>query len=159
MKTIMKGQWIRGVMMMLLLAGTVRADGRGFGIGIILGEPTGVSFKKWVSDSNAYAAALGWSFIGDTAAINMHIDYLWHDHKILQGKENALSEISFFYGLGGRFKMAGQTQVGLRIPLGINYQAVKSPLEVFLEIVPILNLTPSTTFNVNGGLGVRSYFQ
>lgn len=148
--------WI--VAMVLGLGAVGQADHEGMGVGIMLGEPTGLTFKKWVSDSNAFDAAIGWSFVNDVGTVNMHVDYLWHDIKVLQGQGEGLRELSFFYGLGGRFKTTSQAQIGLRIPLGINYQAVRSPLELFVEIVPILNLAPSTTFNVNGGLGLRLYF-
>ena len=46
-------------------------------------------------------------------------------------------------------------RLGLRIPLGLSYLISNSPLELFGELAPVLDLTPDTTFRVNGGLGLR----
>lgn len=148
-----------GMALVLLLTGSVKADERGFGIGIMVGEPTGITVKQWTGSHNAWDAALGWSFVGGSSSINFHADYLWHDFKFLRGQDAGLSELSLFYGIGGRFKNTIQSQVGVRVPLGVNYQAAKSALELFVEIVPILNLTPGTALSINGALGLRLYLR
>jgi len=50
-------------------------------------------------------------------------------------------------------------KVGVRIPVGINYIFAKAPLDIFLEIVPMLELVPRTEFNLNGGIGIRYFFK
>ncbi|MBI3766102.1 MAG: hypothetical protein HY277_06330, partial [Ignavibacteriales bacterium] len=40
---------------------------RGFGIGILIGEPTGVSVKGWLNATNAIDAGVAWSFVRETS--------------------------------------------------------------------------------------------
>src|SRR5678815_4931484 len=73
------------------IAAPARADtdddtGRGadkgtFGIGIILGEPTGVTAKLYLKDDQAVQAAVGSAFIG--GGLQIHADYVFHPY-ILQ---------------------------------------------------------------------------
>ncbi len=42
----------------------LNAQQKDFGLGIILGEPTGVSGKLWTSSENAFDFAAAWSFSG-----------------------------------------------------------------------------------------------
>jgi len=46
----------------------------------------------------------------------------------------------------------------VRIPIGVSYYFANDPLELFFEIVPILDLAPATEFSGNGGFGIRYYF-
>ena len=41
-----------------LLCSTVEAQNRGFGLGIIVGEPTGISGKLWIEDRKAIDGAI-----------------------------------------------------------------------------------------------------
>jgi hypothetical protein len=50
-------------------------------------------------------------------------------------------------------------RLGVRIPFGIAYQFSEVPVDVFLEIVPVLDLNPSTSGSINAALGVRYYFK
>ncbi len=45
------------------IQGAVAQD-RDFGIGVIIGEPTGISAKLWTSPVNALDFGLGWSVRG-----------------------------------------------------------------------------------------------
>src|SRR5262245_41316938 len=49
----------------------------GAGLGIIVGEPTGVSAKIWVGGNTALDAAAAWSF-ADEGALHLHGDFLAH---------------------------------------------------------------------------------
>jgi len=48
--------------------------------------------------------------------------------------------------------------VGLRIPVGLEYIFSGERVDIFLEIVPLLDLVPDTDFSLNGGIGVRYFF-
>jgi hypothetical protein len=41
------------------------AQERNFGLGVIVGEPTGLSAKLWTSNTGALDFGLGWSIGGD----------------------------------------------------------------------------------------------
>lgn len=139
----------------IVLACASSVFARGFGLGIILGEPTGVSFKQWLSDRNAFDAAAAWSF-NHPDAFHIHMDYLFHgplSANIDQGG------FLYYVGIGGRFKATeGDSRLGVRVPLGLDYVFGNAPIDLFFEVAPILDLTPETDFRVNGGLGLRYFF-
>lgn len=130
------------------------AQDSGFGLGIILGEPTGVSFKNWVGRREAFDVAVAWSFEGE-GAIHIHADYLFHNFRLFHIEKG---DLVLYYGIGGRVKTVHKTQVGVRIPLGLCYLFEKDPVEIFFELSPIMNLTPKTLFRMTTGVGVRYYF-
>ena len=142
------------MLMVMLTCGTAQAQDRGFGLGIILGEPTGITWKLWTGYNTAIDGAVAWSF-EKKSSMHLHGDLLFHNFnraKVDEGK------LLLYYGIGGRVKFQDDSKVGVRVPLGINYLFAKSPLDVFLEIVPILDLAPSTDFSLNGAIGIRYFF-
>lgn len=123
-------------------------------IGIIIGDPTGVSFKSWTSSRTAFDVGAAWS-LENTDAISIHSDYLWHNYlDVNQGN------FAFYYGIGARalFIENADSRIGARVPLGFNYLFDDAPLDIFVEIAPILDLTPDTDFNGDGGIGIRYNF-
>ena len=129
------------------------AQDKGVGLGIIVGEPTGFSFKYWTSSTTAFDAALAWSFI-DKGALHIHADYIIHNFDLIRVPEGKLP---FYYGIGGRLKNFGDARLGVRVPLGLAYIFQNAPVDIFLELVPILDLTPQTDFSINAAIGAR-YF-
>lgn len=140
--------------LLLLFVSMVKAQSSGPGLGIIVGEPTGISFKYWTSSTTAFDAALAWSFI-DEGAFHIHGDYLFHNMRLISVPEGKLP---FYYGIGARIKTANDTKLGVRVPLGLAYLFQNAPIDIFLEIVPILDLTPKTDFGINAALGARYFF-
>jgi hypothetical protein len=136
----------------VLLSGTVTAQNAGFGLGVILGEPTGLSCKLWTGRSTAIDGAAAWSF-GEEDALHIHADYLFHNFSLIKGN------IPIYFGIGGRAKFEKKSKVGVRIPLGIDFILSEAPLDIFFELVPLLDLVPATDFDVNGGIGVRYFFE
>ena len=121
-----------------------------FGIGIILGEPTGLSAKLYTGSSNAFDFAAAWSFKGDGHLL-LQADYVWHSSLTRASS----GELMLYYGIGGRVIFQDDPRFGARIPVGLDYQFTTAPIDIFLELVPILDLAPSTNFNLGGGIGVR----
>lgn len=141
---------------LLMAAGAASAQVRSGDIaaGIILGEPTGLTAKWWTSGTQAYDLAIAWS-TGRNDRFHIHGDYLIHRPDIIavdQGK------LPLYYGVGARVGIANQSDLGIRIPLGIAYHVETHPVEIFFEIVPVFNLIPDTAFDANGGFGVRYSF-
>jgi hypothetical protein len=67
-------------------------------------------------------------------------------------------------GVGGRIKLKNtehntDMRLGVRVPFGMSYQFTEAPVDIFLEIVPILDLNPKTSGSVNAALGFRYYFK
>ncbi len=120
-------------------------------LGIIVGEPTGLSLKLWQSGSTAIGGAVAWSF-GRNESVHIHADYLKHNP--LQADRGSLA---LYYGLGARALLADNTKFGARIPIGLQYNIEGTRLSLFFEVAPIFDLVPATDFSVNGGIGIR-YF-
>lgn len=162
---IKKSGRVAVVAMVLLVAGfgVVVAQDGGFGAGIILGEPTGLSAKLWMSRSSAFDFAAAWSFYrnssdgrNDEGALYLHADYLHHFFGAIDVEQGKLVP---YVGIGGKVVFAEDFYMGVRVPLGLTYMFAKVPLDVFLEISPAIALIPGTGFDVGGGIGVRYWFK
>lgn len=127
---------------------------KGFGVGTLFGEPTGISGKYWLSQPNAIDGGLAWSFSGK-GFFHIHADFLWHFQDVVKSKERFV----VFAGIGGRMSFADPVLFGARFPVGLEWWSSDIPLDVFVEIAPILDLSPATDFNLNGGIGVRYFFE
>ena len=135
---------------------TSNAQSRGFGAGVIIGEPTGLSAKGWLSGNTALVAGAAWDLGGPDDRFQLHLDHLWHFHDAIRSSE----QFSPFIGIGGRLIADdGDGGFGVRVPLGLVWLPDNAPLDVFLEIVPVLDLAPSTNLEGNWGLGARFFFQ
>ena len=128
----------------------------GLGLGIILGEPTGISMKSWLSTTTAFDMAAAWSFV-DEDALHLHGDFLVHNYDVFRVNKGYMP---LYYGIGARLKTQNNdSRVGIRFPVGVNYLFAAEPIGIFFEVVPILDVTPSTEFNLNASLGARYFFR
>ena len=136
----------------LALPGQEKED---FGLGVILGEPTGLSCKYWTGRATALAGAVAWSFEKE-ASFHLHLDYLRHHFRMWPLKQG---QLPLYYGIGLRFKsVPHHDRLGVRFPVGLAYFPPQVPLEIFLELVPVFDLSPKTELLFNGGLGLCFYF-
>lgn len=138
----------------MVFAGSAAAQGY-FGLGGVFGEPTGVSGKLWVTDRMAVDMAAAWSFSGHDEALHLHADYLLHNFDLISVDQGRLP---VYFGIGGRVKFADDSEIGVRIPVGLAYIFDNTPLDIFLEVVPILDLAPDTELDWNAGIGARFFF-
>ena len=136
------------------LAGLSFGQNGDIGLGIILGEPTGLSAKWWTGKTMAFDAGAAWSFVSGEF-FQIHGDLLFHDFNLFKVEKG---KMALYYGFGGRVKMADVTIISVRVPIGISYQFEKTAIELFLEIVPMLDIVPATEVGIGGGAGFRYYF-
>jgi hypothetical protein len=136
----------------VLTCSTVKAQDKGFGLGIVVGEPTGISGKLWTGHGNAIDGAVAWSF-DDENVMYLHGDF-HKSYRYKVGRHRLLP----YYGIGGRIEVEDKSKVGIRIPLGMDYLLADSPLDFFIEVVPLLDLAPGTDFSINGAIGIRYFF-
>jgi len=143
------------------------AQERTFGLGVIIGEPTGISAKLWTSHVNAFDFGLGWSIGGDRigkyngnynggSRVHFHMDYLWHAFEVIHSTER----FPLYYGIGGHINSGGgyDGSVAVRGVFGIVWLPPNTPIDVFLELVPSLQLTSSSGFGIDAGVGARYFF-
>lgn len=162
--------WMALVGCALLTTEAAAGPGGGgdFGLGLIIGEPTGLSGKLWLDNAHAVDFLLAFSFDDDhddnLRRLVFGADYLFHFDVF---KPRSV-ELPLYAGIGGKFvffdndrgRFDNDDDFGLavRIPLGISLLLKSAPLEFFLEIVPGLFIIPSTNADLDGGIGARFYF-
>ena len=73
----MSGKILLASFVFLLTFSSINAQDKNFGIGVILGEPTGLSGKYWISPERAFDAALAYSFLEDNKSFAFHANYLY----------------------------------------------------------------------------------
>ena len=133
---------------------TAEVQGKGFGLGIIVDDPTGISTKLWIGKSTAMDAEVAWSDDGDDF-FYLHGDFLFHDQHLSQ---DVKGKFLTYYGIGAKVEFADSNKFGLRIPLGIDYVFPRAPLDVFFEIVPQLDFAPATEADLKAAVGIRFVF-
>jgi hypothetical protein len=128
------------------------------GAGFIVGEPTGISVKHFLTHETAVDIGAAWSFTKDSH-FHLHADYLFHNYRVLKDEFEVTSgELPLYYGIGGRIRFDKDTRVGIRLVGGVSYHFAESPVDVFFEIAPIMDLAPKTELNGNVDFGVRFWF-
>jgi hypothetical protein len=151
-----------------LWGGAARADRGPFGLGLVVGSPTGLSMKLYLSDRTAVDAALGGALIGDQG-IHVHGDYLYHPFVLHQDESFALPA---YIGIGVRLLShdhgGGDSDdglhVGLRAPVGVLFDFSAVPLDVFVEVALVVDILTGHSqdafggIDLNAGIGVRYYF-
>lgn len=149
---------------------TARDEGT-FGLGVVLGEPTGFTAKYWLQNPSAIDFGLAFTF---NNFFLIYADYLYHFPGVFGNQTQFISELTpyvggglvlFFVtnntpGMNLSYFQSNQGSVGLalRIPLGIEWTPSQVPLGVFLEIAPGIGVVPATFGIVQAGIGVRYYF-
>ena len=145
---------------LLALSANAFAQDR-FGLGLIVGEPTGMSFKYWFDRERAIDGAAAWSY-SENDSLQLHADYLIHNYDVFDTRE-----LPFYCGLGARLKFKeddgrGRNEhhdlFGIRIPLGVTYVFNEAPVDLFFEVVPVLDLAPDVDLDLNAAVGLRIYF-
>lgn len=142
------------LLMVILVAGQVQAQQKKVGLGIILGEPTGLILKYWSTNTTAFDVATSWSFAGQDS-FHIHADYLFHSFDLFKVEKGKLP---VYYGIGARLSLQNQARFGIRIPVGLSYMFDKAPFDIFMEVGPVMDVVPATEFHVMGFVGFRYYF-
>ena len=132
---------------------TMSAQDSGIGAGVIFGEPTGLSFKSWLTSKNAVDAAVTWSAIDDY--LYVHADFLIHNFDIIDVSDG---QLPLYFGIGGKVGFGNDLSMGVRVPIGLDYMFSGAPVDIFVEVVPGLKFLPAIDFDVDGGIGIRYWF-
>jgi len=128
----------------------------GFELGIILGEPSGISAKTWFDGNTALDGAVSWSLKDKHSNdLYLHADFLWHDFDLIDQSSGLMP---LYYGIGGRVILADDARLGARVPVGISWYLSGVPLDLFVEIAAVVDVIPDTDFDINGGIGIRFIF-
>ena len=150
------------IAIVVLMTAVASAQMTGTGIGFVVGEPTGLSLKNWLSGSSAITIGAAWSFQHD-GSLFLWADYTLHSLDITNS--GSPRSLAFYYGIGGKASFIDKNNdegqdvvIGARIPLGLMIPLRNHPIDFFFEVVPTVDLTPDTGFGVNGGIGMHLFF-
>jgi len=122
---------------------------QGLGVGLSLGNPTGLSVKAWISHTNAIQVGVGWNYHNDSY---VEAEYLMHSLHAIKSKE----QFPLYYGPG--ITLGSSNTLGIHFLGGIAWCSRNTPIDIFLHVSPVLYLTPSSEFDVEAALGIRYFF-
>ena len=150
------------IVMLIIMPSVLLGQNYKYGLGVILGSPTGLSGKFMIARKSAIAVHAGWSLIGKTG---LHItgDYQFLFPGIIKHEDGTpMENVVPYFGVGGRFRFKEKENkdtdfhLGLRFGGGIEY--LISRFGIFLELYPVVDILPETGFDFEGGVGGRFYF-
>jgi len=143
------------VLSLALLAAprTSRAD---VGLGLFLGQPTGIDLKLGLGPRT------GLDILGGVHDYNGGSDYFHVTYLVTLGVAHGDSVIvPFRLGIGGALIDSGSfgdnLHVAARAPLEVALR-FRAPIEIYGEISAILVFEHDPTIDLDGGIGFRVYF-
>lgn len=141
----------------VFITGTALSQPGSVGVGAIVGDPTGLHMKIWNQETRSWNFAAAWS-AGQYDKLVVQGDYVFYDYDLLDVDTDG-GELPVYYGIGLQLRMGeDDSELGVRVPLGLNWVFSEAPLDIFFEIVPAVNLFPETSFELHGGVGIHYFF-
>ena len=141
------------------------AEAGPFGLGLVVGEPTGLSASLRLNKAAMLQGTAAWD-LTSPGGITLAADYLFLFDDAFRIEKTA---IPLYIGFGAKLVILmgdgrygdDDSAIGIaaRIPMGIRWLFDDLPLEAFLELSPGVRLFPETAFDAGGGIGLRWYFE
>lgn len=141
----------------------------GFGIGLQVGEPSGLALALRRDEVTNLQAAVAWSF--SDARLHVNADYT-RALFVFETEDAPNVRFPFYVGLGGRVRVSGDnggssnnnrrgddegSSIGARVPIGITVLPREQRVDVYLEGAPVLLVLPEADVGWDAALGVRFY--
>jgi hypothetical protein len=136
------------------------------GLGVFIGDPTGLDLKLDLSRNTALDFVLGWHtwwwrderrWWGDRAGY-AHAAYLV---TLFAGQGRSIV-VPLRLGIGGAiYGDSDDLNVGVRVPFEVGIRFRRAPIELYGEIAPMLTFLDDGFhghLDLQGGIGVRFYF-
>lgn len=136
---------------------SVRAQDLPFGAGASVGSLTGVTVKYWMNNQYALATGLTFNLADEASSVTLQADWLVHQAQPVDLEEGRLAS---YAGVGGSATLrdAADERVALRVPVGMTFILPPARVDVFVEVAPAVQLTPSVAVGLDAALGARYYF-
>jgi len=144
------------VCVLLALHGTARAEA--VGIGLFLGEPSGLDIKVGLGRRSSLDIVIGATTFRDNRTDYFHLTYLLTPF-VANGRSVI---VPFRIGIGGAALgvVDDNAHFAVRVPLEIGFRFRRTPLEIYGEIAIKGTFIEEDFihFDVDGGVGIRFYF-
>lgn len=132
------------------------AQDRTFGLGGMIGGPDGISAKLWVSENKAITGGLSFALADEISWLQIQADFLVHKPLDFNWEGGLLQ---FYYGAGlGYYSGTVWDEIYIRVPGGLAFDFSDAPFDMFLEVVPFIDIDPAFYFSFTGAVGFRYYF-
>jgi len=147
------------LLIVLAIATPARAD---VGLGLFIGEPTGLDLKLGLSPRSGLDLLFGWDTIRDGRDHYAHLTYLVTP--VVGHGDSVVVPVRI--GIGGAIYDDGRfdngINVAVRAPLEIGLRFRRTPLEIYGEIALKITFIDENNnnddFDLDGGVGIRFYF-
>jgi len=132
----------------------------GFGVGAVVGLPSGLAVSWRPSAAQAVQATTGFS--GQQGRFALNTDYIRTVWAFFSDDQSWI--VPVYVGGGVRFRSASdpddersadQSGFGVRVPVGVRVYPEDVRLDLFAEVAPALHFADSPTFALDFGVGVR----
>lgn len=140
---------------LVFMSSTLFAQEGKKGVGLMLGNPTGLSGKYWLGGNRAVDAGLAFS-MGKHTDLSIHSDYLLHQGDAFY--VNDIYPLDLYYGLGGRMEFSHDIELGVRVPVGVLHNLEEQQADLFGEIAPIFDILGRVGLELHLVVGARYYF-
>lgn len=127
------------------------------GLGVFLGQPTGLTFEIDLSATSWVDFKAAWSLGGKNgSALLLQGNYEYAFPALFAIEDETFTP---FFGAGAVIGVAtGEVALGARVPGGVSYRFRTIPLELFVEAGLDIYLFPAFGLDGSGGLGARYRF-
>jgi hypothetical protein len=148
-----------------------------FGLGLELGEPTGLNGKWFFSPNVALdfgvGAIYGHYYYDD--GMNLYGDILFHPVSLTSSPS---FELPFYVGFGLRYWEFdycymnvcdyGGATFGIRIPFGLSFDFNNAPVDIFMQLVPVIDFVDDDYYDrfgnrrhagIDGSVGIRGWIK
>tara|TARA_B100000530_G_scaffold286053_1_gene200839 strand:- start:181 stop:690 length:510 start_codon:yes stop_codon:yes gene_type:complete len=129
----------------------------GIGVGVGVGEPMGLALAYRPNEHHTLASLVGWSL--SDKSLHLHVDYQVRV-KSFPVPESPVS-VDLYTGVGPTLNLGRDddtTGLGARVPLGISV-AFEKPVDIFVEIAPVIGVLPEIALHGSGTIGFRGWFR
>ena len=137
------------MVMLICVSTSLAAKNRDeFGLGVVVGEPTGINAQFFWDKTAAVDITAAWSW---NEWLTLSCDFQMYDYVMDMPRE-----WKWYYGFGGYLGVDDDddNRFGVRVPLGLRYAIPYTIMDVWAEAAPGVQLAPDTKATVQAGIGL-----
>jgi hypothetical protein len=134
------------------------------GLGLLVGQPSGLRYESWVDWKDVWFFDLGYH-TGQQAVLGVNYAFFAYDVKDYWQRSNTINNILFYYGPGifagtvfDPNETANKIRLGVKFFGGFQYMFGSGKYALRAEVGPAVNAFGDRFLELTGGLGFTYYF-